>query len=225
MLSKRLQAVADMVTPGYVVADVGTDHGYVPIYLVKNNIAPKAYAMDINEGPLQKAKQNIKKEGLEKEIDTILSDGMKGLKPDTAESVIIAGMGGELIVRILKESKVNDTLSEMVLSPHRDVDLVRTYIIESGWHIERETMTIDAGKYYNVMKIMPGEESKKYNKTELMYGRHLLQEKNPILKEYLQKEYNKFKRIHEKMKQNQSRDIGMIEETLLEIRKGLDSYD
>ena len=92
-LSKRLMAVACLVTPGNRLADVGTDHGYIPIYLIKENRIPHAIAMDVNRGPLLRAQEHIRMEGLEERIETRLSDGMKMLLPTEADTVVIAGMG------------------------------------------------------------------------------------------------------------------------------------
>ena len=225
MLSNRLKIVADMVTKGNSVADIGTDHGYVPIYLIKNGICPKAYAMDINEGPVKSALNHIRQEGLEDKINVILSDGMEKLIPNMADSVIIAGMGGELIVRILRDSKVNDTVKEFILSPHRDIDLVRRYVLEHNYHIEKERMLKDAGKFYTVMKVKPGKEEHPYSQVEYMYGRHLLREKNPVLKEYLEIQYHKFSKIKETMKENNSRNMEQVEKVLEWNRKGWEMYD
>lgn len=225
MLSNRLKIVADMVTKGNSVADIGTDHGYVPIYLIKNGVCPKAYAMDINEGPIRSAQKNVRAEGLEDKICVIQSDGMEKMTSSMADSVIIAGMGGELIIRILKDSKVNNTVKEFILSPHRDIDLVRKYVLENNWHIEEEKMLKDAGKFYTVMKVKPGKEEISYSPVEYMYGRHLLKEKNPVLKEYLEKQYHKFSKIKETMKENNSRDIEQVEKVIEMNRKGWEMYD
>ena len=225
MLSNRLKIVADMVTKGNSVADIGTDHGYVPIYLIKNGVCPKAYAMDINEGPIRSAQKNVRAEGLEDKICVIQSDGMEKMTSSMADSVIIAGMGGELIIRILKDSKVNNTVKEFILSPHRDIDLVRKYVLENNWHIEEEKMLKDAGKFYIVMKVKPGKEEISYSPVEYMYGRHLLKEKNPVLKEYLEKQYHKFSKIKETMKENNSRDIEQVEKVIEMNRKGWEMYD
>ena len=225
MLSKRLKTVADMVTIGNIVADIGTDHGYVPIYLVKNGICPKAYAMDINEGPIISAVNNIAEEGLTEKICVIQSDGMEKLEPQMADSVIIAGMGGELIVKILKSSKVSDTIKEFILSPHRDIDLVRKYILRNGWHIDDEKMLLDSGKFYTVMKVKPGKEEISYSLVEYTYGRHLLETKDLVLKKYLGVEYNKFLKIYKTMKKNNSQYIEQVEKKLEINRKGWEKYD
>ena len=158
MLSKRLQNVADMVTKGYIVADIGTDHGYVPIYLIKNGIVPKAYAMDINEGPLKIAGKNIRLEGLQDKITTVLSDGMNEMTSEMAESVVIAGMGGDLITDILNRGKNIKGIKELVLSPHKRVDIVRKYLLDNNWKITDENMVIDNNKYYTILKAVPERE-------------------------------------------------------------------
>ena len=135
MLSKRLQTVAGMVTKGNIISDIGTDHGYVPIYLVEENITDKAYAMDINQGPLDIANKHIKEKGLERKITTILSNGMEKLKDNMIDTAVIAGMGGDLIVSILENGKSIKGIKELVLSPHKRVDLVRKYLLENNWQI------------------------------------------------------------------------------------------
>lgn len=221
MLSKRLQTVADMVTPGKTMADIGTDHGYVPIYLIKNNIVPKAYAMDINEGPVKSAIENVAMAGLSDRIDIIQSDGMEKLETGMAESVVIAGMGGELIARILSDSPVIDSLSEMILSPHRDWDVVRRYICNIGWHIEDEKMLIDASKYYVVIKVVPGKINA-YSDVEMDFGPVLLKNKDEILKSYLEKEIEKFEKI--KLKVKDEKQVDNINATIERFKAGLEFY-
>ena len=137
MLSKRLKTVADLVTRGNIVADVGADHGYVPIYLVEENISPYCYAMDVNEGPLSKAKINIAEHELEDKIETILSDGLDAFGERKADTIIISGMGGDLIVDIL--ARAND-FDELILSPHKRSDLVRKYLTDNEYKIIDEKM-------------------------------------------------------------------------------------
>lgn len=225
MLSVRLQAVADMVTPNNVIADIGTDHGYVPIYLVKNKISPYAYAMDINEGPIMRAANNIEEEGLTDKIEAIQSDGMEKLISGMADTVVIAGMGGELIINILKNSKVNDALKELILSPHKNADMVRSHIMSMGWHIEDENMVFDMGKFYNIIKAVPGEEKDTYNEIETLYGRSLLNKKSKVLREYLEKEYEKFLSIMQTMKEHDSKNIDEIERILEYNREAVRVYD
>ena len=121
-LSKRLQAVADLVTPGMRLADVGTDHAYIPIYLTQNGLVPSAIAMDINKGPLERADTHILKHGLDGKIVTRLSDGLVNLKMEEADTMIAAGMGGGLVIHILNEDPAKTrSLKELVLQPQSEL--------------------------------------------------------------------------------------------------------
>lgn len=217
MLSKRLKTVTDLVTPCVKVADIGTDHGYVPIYLVKENICRLAYAMDVNEGPLEIAKSNIAEEGLQDKIETLLSDGFDNFGDRNADCVIIAGMGGDLIVDILTRAE-NYSFDELVLSPHKRVDLVRKFICENGYKIVDERMVEDAGKYYPVIKVQKGESD--YSEVELEFGPILLTKKDETLKAYLDIEYNKFSRIISSLE----REDKEVEHKYKLIKEGLNYY-
>lgn len=217
MLSKRLKTVADLVTPCRKVADIGTDHGYVPIYLVKENICSFAYAMDVNEGPLTIAKSNITEAGLDDSIETLLSDGFDNFGDRDCDCVVIAGMGGDLIVDILTRAK-DYSFDELVLSPHKRVDLVRKYICENCYKIVDEKMVEDAGKYYPVIKVKKGDSD--YSKVELEFGPILLAKKDESLKVYLDKEYNKFSRIISSLE----REDKEVERKYKLIKEGLKYY-
>ena len=112
-LSKRLQAVADLVTAGYKVADIGTDHAYIPIFLLETGKTDWAAAMDVNKGPIEKARENIRAYGLEAQIETRLSNGFLALGKGEVQSAVIAGMGGNLVIRILQEG--SDETSDTAL--------------------------------------------------------------------------------------------------------------
>ena len=180
-LSIRMQAVADMVTPGGKVADVGTDHGYVPIYLIEQNKAFHAIAMDVRKGPLARAGENIVRFGCSGRIETRLSDGLERLEPNEADTVIIAGMGGLLTVRILEAGlEVLKTVKECVLQPQSDLDKVRQFLHQHHFCIVQEKMLIDEGKYYTVMRVVHGEESP-YTEAEDLYGRHTPGNGTPLM--------------------------------------------
>ena len=152
-LSIRLQTIANFVKRGKIVADIGTDHAYIPIYLVEHKIIKKAFALDINKGPLEKANENIKLFGFEEIIITRLSNGLDKLKANEVDTIIISGMGGELIIDILERKKEFFTSDKtFILSPHTKLELVRRYLIKNGFYISREDMCIDEGKYYTVIE-------------------------------------------------------------------------
>lgn len=189
-LSKRLQAVADLVGKGLVVADVGTDHGYIPIYLIESGKCEKAFAMDVNEGPLLRAKDHINEHGLTECITTRLSDGVKALEVGECESVVVAGMGGALAIKIIEEGKeIFRSLREFVLQPQSELEKVRQYLNENGFQVVAEDMVLEDGKYYPMMKVINAMDSK-YSLIELRYGRGLLNQEHPILKAFLEKEVN-----------------------------------
>ena len=187
-LSKRLQAVADLISDGQIVADVGTDHGYIPIYLLETKKCKKAIAMDINKGPLLRAKDHIAEHGLSEKIEVKLSDGVKKLSVGECDCVVVAGMGGALAVKILEEGReVFKSLKEFVLQPQSELAKVRQYLWKNEYCVIAEDMVLEDGKFYPMMKVKNGL-SYPYSKVELCYGRELLAQKHPVLKMFLEKE-------------------------------------
>lgn len=173
-LSKRLQAVADMAETGSIVADVGCDHGYVSMYLIRSGICPHVLAMDVNRGPLERAAEHVEQAGLSAYIDLRLSDGLKAmgwkaseesgnhagdagaessvLLPE-ADTLLTAGLGGRLAVRILEDSA--DKVQRMkwaILQPQSEIWLVRQKLRKLGYSITDENMIFEEGKYYTVIK-------------------------------------------------------------------------
>ncbi len=189
-LSKRLQAVADLVSPGMRLADIGTDHAYIPIYLMENEKIPQAIAMDINKGPLERAEEHIKAHGLEHQIQTRLSDGMAKLQAGEADCAVIAGMGGALMIKILEEGrKTALQLQELVLQPQSELEKFRMYLLENGYRVLAEDMVYEDGKYYPMMKVKPGEMTgESWKPEELEYGKYLLATAHPVLKQFLERE-------------------------------------
>ena len=195
-ISARLQAISDLVRYP-TMADIGTDHGYVPIALHKKNRITKAFACDIHKGPLEKAKKNIQAENAQNVIETRLGNGLCPLEPYEAESIVIAGMGGILISEILLQSpQVVETAKELILSPHSDTDLVRRTLHEIGFFIEEEQMLKEDGKYYTILRAIHGQE-KYHREIEYLYGKKLLEKKDSILLEFLSEQKEKAKNIYE----------------------------
>lgn len=198
-LSKRLQAVARLVTPGSRLADVGTDHGYVPIWLFEQGKILSAIAMDLRKGPLERAREHIQMHGLDAHIETRLSDGLDKLLPGEADSIVIAGMGGMLVVKILSQGqKVLSSVKELILQPQSDLDAVREYLHRTGFVIVKEDMIFEDGKYYPMMKAVHGDNTDD-RKIWFLYGRLLLENRHPVLKSYLEKEYDGCCKLLEKL--------------------------
>lgn len=187
-LSKRLTAVAGLVTEGASVADIGTDHGYVPIYLIKQKIAVKAIAMDINRGPLERARMHIVGHGLKGQIETRLSDGLQKIAVGEVDTIIAAGMGGGLTIKILEEGKdVVAALDALILQPQSEIKRVREYLLKQNLVIEAEDMVEEDAKFYPMMRVRHGTPEP-YEEYELLYGKKLLEMRHPILWKYLLRE-------------------------------------
>ena len=233
-LSKRMKAVASMVTPGGVLADVGTDHGYVPISLVQRKKIQKAIAMDVNIGPLQRAKEHITEYQLEEYIETRLSDGVQKLEAGEADSILIAGMGGELVIHIISEGmEVCRSVKELILQPQSELGKVRKFLREHNFEIIDEDMVIEEGKYYPMMKVIPvdGIELWKVLPEEVipacdMYGPFLLKNGNPSLRKYLVKQHKQLTKILKELeKQLESESIkNRKQEVLKEIALNESAY-
>lgn len=184
-LTKRLETIANYVPKGNIIADVGTDHGYIPIYLIKEGISPKAYAMDISKGPLEKAKNNIEAYNVNNYIEPILSDGLKALGDRKVDTLIIAGMGGMLIKKILLEEQVKlKSIPNLILSPHLDVEEVRRTVHQLGYSINLEDFIKEDNKYYPIIFCSHGTEH--YTDIEYKYGKSLVPSCHKTYKEYLQ---------------------------------------
>lgn len=206
-ISDRLRIVAHMCDKGAVVADIGTDHGYLPIYLVQEGIAPSAIAMDLRKGPLEKAKKHICDNCLEDRIQTRLSDGLEKLSKNEADIITICGMGGRLIADIVTKGKNVITQNTiLVVSPQSEVGEFRHFLVSQGFEIEDEQMLKEDGKYYFIIKCRKSEESvcSEFSETQYQYGWKLLDSKDKTLYEYLIKEKETNEGISNSIKKDES---------------------
>ncbi|WP_051656566.1 class I SAM-dependent methyltransferase [Butyrivibrio sp. AE3004] len=207
ILSDRLNAVAGLVKSSDCVCDIGTDHGFVPIYLINSGVCHHALAMDINEGPLERAREHIRENGLEDVIETRLSNGMEELHPGDADAVICAGMGGLLMKRILEDGNPREKgIRQMVLQPQSDLRLFREFLRREKYYILDEAEIFEEGKYYVAILVSldEKEENTAYNKVaaELKnncdeetairicdrFGPCLIIKRDDTLKRYLERE-------------------------------------
>lgn len=234
ILSNRLQAVASMVTAGSRICDVGCDHGFVPIYLIQRGISPKALAMDAKEGPLEQAKTHIRDCGLEVYIETRLSDGLHAYREGEADSLICAGMGGRLMMRILKENEEKtDSFRELILQPQSEVQQFRCFLRMQGYLLADENMIEEDGKFYPMMKAVKSDRQESRQRTMLLsdeneaqdrsvpqgesydepwrqrmedkYGPLLLQRKHPVLYRYLEREKHLYEEVLEQLQTRNNR--------------------
>lgn len=195
-ISIRLKTIASLIDECNRISDVGTDHAYLPIYLIKMGICKEAIASDINIGPVEKAEHNIKREGLENKIICRLGAGLTTIEPYEVDCAIIAGMGGNLIRDIIEESKdVFKSLKYAVLQPVQNPDILRKYLYESGYDILEEELCIDEGKYYEIIKVKYNNEPKVLDDIYYEIGEKLICKRHPLLKEYINHKVNKYANI------------------------------
>ena len=162
-ISERLKCVASLVNIGARVADIGTDHAYLPIYLVQNGISNKVYACDVRKEPLRRAKLHIDEYGLSDKITTKLCDGLKGINKGDVDTVTICGMGGKLMKNILKVGidKLGDN-TQLVLSAQSELKDFRKYLLETGIDIKSEHMLLEDGKYYFIFDCVYNTQDEYY---------------------------------------------------------------
>lgn len=218
-LSQRLQAVANLVGETGVVADIGTDHGYIPVYLVSSGKAEQAIAMDVNPGPLQRALEHIGQFHLQERIETRLSDGVKALQPGEAQAIVIAGMGGALMTRILSEGEeVAHMAKPLVLQPQSELSAFRHFLAEHGYRILEEDMVYEDGKFYSMMAASwvgragsstgaAAVRAGQMTEPDYKYGPLLLAGRHPVLRQYLLQQRMQKYRILENLGKNARQDV------------------
>ena len=181
LLNKRLQTLSAFIKKNDIVLDIGCDHALLEIFLVLNSNI-KIIGSDINEGPLEKAKENLKKYHLTRKIELRLGDGLETISDDI-DTIVISGMGGLSIANILKDIKKYPKVKKLVISPNNDFSLTRREISKLGFYIEKEEMVLESGKYYLVSEYKIGKK-----KTNDFFGK--LDLSNNIVRKYYQYVYD-----------------------------------
>lgn len=184
-ISKRLLCCASMVQPGSRVADIGTDHGYLGIYLLQSGAARHVIACDLRKDPLENARRNAKLFGVDGEMGLRLSDGLEKIRPDEVDTVVMAGMGGDLIQKILSQCpwRKREGL-QFILQPQSAGNVLRRWLCEDGFEIQREEPVQDGHFLYTVMDIRQGEPAPLTPGTEYA-SPALLASGSPLVGNYL----------------------------------------
>lgn len=243
-LSKRMEAVVNMVSPqSFAIADVGCDHAYVSIALIQRKKASKVVAMDVRIGPLDIARKNVVEAGFSDVIDIRLGDGLGNLETDEVDGIIIAGMGGLLMkgilergVHILNSAEKRPTL---ILQPQSDLKEVRMFLQANAYHIVCETMLVEDGKYYTIIKAEPDGakehaentgygkvetfEEKPYSEEEWVYGRCNLVARSEILLDFLEREQKVLQQILTKVEMSIQKSVDANEEIAESTKQRLES--
>lgn len=224
-LSKRLQLIADVIIKykqGSVLADIGTDHGYLPCYLVENEIITSAYACDVAKGPLDSSKETIKQHNLEDRVFPMLGSGLNPILNRKVDMISIAGMGAYLICEILAEHQdYLRNVQVMFLQSNANNDHLRKYLFANDWIIIDEQMVKDAGHIYEVMVVTARKnKAVTYNQKDEEFGPILINNQSPLFKEKWQKQYQVYKKIQDTLSHDHPRyheinnKMKMIEEVL-----------
>ena len=180
-ISKRLLCAASFANKGELIADVGTDHAYLPIYLYTSGIISGAVVSDINEGPIERAAKNIREFSCEGKIIPVLCDGLSKIKEYSPDTVFILGMGGELIVNIISNAEwLKQNGIRLVMQPMTHPEILREYLISNGFEISDEAMVDDSKIYQIIVAKYTGIVSEA-DKLELRFGKINLNERKNIL--------------------------------------------
>ena len=182
-LTPRLRAIGSQVPQGAKLADVGTDHAYLPVWLLLNGRIQSAIASDVKEGPLLRGRETARTYGVEENMTFRLCDGLNGIEPKEVDTVVIAGMGGELIARILEAAPWTRNAA-LLLQPMSSQPELRQWLTENGYRIHRETVAAEGRKLYTILSVTGGE-STPYTQAELWAGRQRKGENAPHRLAYL----------------------------------------
>lgn len=220
-LSDRLMKIAGFVKEDTSVLDIGTDHGYIPIYLVKRGISKKVIASDISLKTLNNTVERIKSRSLDKSISCRLGNGLEVIQPFEVDGVIIAGMGGILIQEILEKNKtITDSIDYFIFQPMVASKELRKYLIKNNFKIIDEKLSKENNKFYEIIYVKKGKDELR---EEIYYeiSERLIEKKDPLLKEFVENKINSTKLIMDTLEDEKSKkNIGRYNE----LKKSLGEY-
>lgn len=196
-LSLRLQTCLDALHPLQSIADIGTDHAYLPCVGLLRGQLKRAIAADVGVGPLEAAKATISKYNLDDLIETRLGSGLSVIKPGEVEGVVIAGMGGKLITSILEaDIPLAKSFNRLILQPNLDANVLRTFLMKKQFEIVDEKIVLDEKKFYEIIVVQPSQTPVVYNELDLEFGPVLRRQSScKVFEERWQKEYDKNNQI------------------------------
>ena len=192
MITPRLRAILDRVNTN-IAADIGTDHAYIPIRLIKDGRARRVIATDIREGPAEISEENIKKYGLSDKIEVRLGNGLSVIEKGEADLIIIAGMGGELIRDIIASDEDKARASDLILQPMNSQYELRKYLIQNGFTIYDEDIAVEGFKVYNILSVKNGKSAEFENDADYHIPPYLANHKN--FKRFYEKKKREFEKV------------------------------
>lgn len=223
-LSNRLKTVADLVLDDTVtLADIGSDHAYLPIYLIRQNKIKNAVAGEVVIGPFNNANKEVEKYGLKEQIAVRLGDGLDVIHPsDNIDAITICGMGGDLIASILDRGKNSKTLNgneQLVLQPNVGEKLLREWLMTNNYCINREVIIEDNKRLYEIIAATKINKSPNYSEKDLKFGVHLLKEKSPLFIRKWTEQKNKLESILGQIQQSDKEQTEKINTIQLQIKE------
>ncbi|CEO20688.1 tRNA (adenine(22)-N(1))-methyltransferase [Paraclostridium sordellii] len=200
-LTDRLLKIASLVGENKKIADIGTDHGYIPVYLLNNNKIDYAILADVNKGPLENARKEVKHNKLENKVDLRLGSGLEVLKINEVDEIIIAGMGGILISELLNVKKdVSQSAEKLILQPMQAQNELRKYLYNNGYEIINEVLVKEDFRIYEIIETKyTGKNTEVKDDIYYEVGKKLIENKDDLLEEFLSKKINAYKGLLDKL--------------------------
>lgn len=208
-LSLRLHTIAQLIPNGAKVADIGSDHAYLPAYLVQSGKSRYVIAGEVNDGPYESAKRNIKQLKLEEYVYVRKGNGLEVIQPNEVDTIVIAGMGGSLITQILLQGLTKlEGVSRLILQPNVGENFVRMFAISHGWELTKEVILEEDGVIYEILDFTRGDSLRPYRDSSLPFpflvklGPFLMQENSPLFRKKWQRELSKMEVILQQLQKS-----------------------
>jgi tRNA (adenine22-N1)-methyltransferase len=219
-LGIRLEKIASLVQNCDKLADIGTDHAYVPIYLIKKGVCNSAVASDINKGPVEKAFKNVALENLQDKIECRLGGGFSTIQPGEVQWAVIAGMGGNLIRDIIEEGfEVFKTLESCILQPVQNPEILREYIYNQGYEVIDEELCMEENKFYEIIKISYNNKPMVLDPIYYEISKRLIDKKHPLVKQYISYKLEKYYKVYNNLTEVSENAILRRNEIEIKIKK------
>ena len=227
-MNKRLQLISEYIEDGKGIIDVGTDHGYLPIYLAENNYKGNIIASDINHDPLNKAINNAKASGAEQKIRFLLCDGLKDCPKEDIDTIVIAGMGGDMIVKILDATEwCLSPMYKLILQPMSKQEILRYWLVYNGFEIMDEELASENGTIYQILTARFGGITK-LNDAELYIGKFSLSKNIKLYREQFEVVFKRFERAVTEIKNGEripQYRLELFVEILTQLKEMREKYD
>lgn len=223
-LTDRLLKIASLVDKDKKIADIGTDHGYIPVYLLNQNKIQYAILGDVNKGPLDNAKKEVNKNNLQDKVDLRLGSGIEILKENEVDEIIIAGMGGMLINDILKANeKVAKTTEKLILQPMQAPEELRMFLYKNGYKILDEHLVREEHRLYEIIVCRyEGLKPQDINSIYYEIGQKLIENKDPLLNDFIENKIRINKNVLKKLEGKEGKNI---EDKIFTLNKKIDTLN